>query len=127
MGLFLCFQTIVSVFVHVYFYFFYLFSFSSFGILKARWSILTSIWKLKYKSKAATAIFESCCVLHNWCLLYSEVWPREDELPINHHKEYCNISTSGSLPTGHTAFPGLMAEAQRNALMCALQEAHAVD
>ena len=96
-----------------------------FGILKARWCILTNVCKLRYKAKEATDIFTACCVLHNWCLLHSEVWPREDELPDGHHKEYANYSTSGQMPTGDTAYPSLMAEAQRNALSMALQLAHA--
>ena len=98
-----------------------------FGILKARWSILTNCAKLRYKAKIVTDIFLSCCVLHNWCLLHSEVWPREDELPDGHHREYANFSTCGSMPTGDTVFPNLMAEAQRNALSMALQEAHMED
>ena len=98
-----------------------------FGILKARWSILTNCDKLRYKAKIVTDIFISCCVLHNWCLLHSEVWPREDELPNGHHHEYANFSTRGSMPTGGTVFPNLMAEAQRNALSMALQEAHMDD
>ena len=98
-----------------------------FGILKARWSILSLFTKLRYRAKVVTNIFTSCCVLHNWCLLHSEVWPREDELPDGHHQEFANFSTSGSMPSGDTIFPALMAEAQRNAISWALQERHKED
>ena len=96
----------------------------TFGILKGRWCILDSMAKLNYKPKPAADIFTACCVLHNWCLLHSDVWPRHKHLPAGFHKHYENVNPAGQMATGNTAEPRKMGEAQRNALMVALLEAH---
>jgi len=99
----------------------------TFGILKARWRILDNFFTSGYSAEKCTSIFTACCVLHNWCLLHSDVWPRIDELPVGHHHSYANIARDGIPATTNTRLPEMMGKAQRTALMVALEVAHSYD
>ena len=97
----------------------------TFGILKARWCILNNLATSRYtKSVKYADIFVACCVLHNICLLHSDVWAREDELPPGHHDDYENTENSGCMPAAGCADATALGKAQRRALVWAAWRAH---